>query len=85
MDRYHNSGRLFWILEELLQNSKVPVRAEPDADHTGFLSHLDQRVFLLSEEFPLFSIRMWRIGRLLAASDGSDPPTGAEPDQSTNP
>lgn len=65
VDQYHNSCHLFWVLEELLQKSEVPCRVEAGSDRTGFLGHLEQRVFLLSDEFPLFSIYMWRIGGLL--------------------
>lgn len=66
LDEYQNSCHLFWILEELLQ---VPCRVEVGAEQTGFLSRLEQRVFALSDEFPLFSINMWRIGGLLSSSD----------------
>ncbi|XP_035534279.1 meiosis-specific protein MEI4 [Morone saxatilis] len=69
MDQYQNSCCLFWILEELLQKSKVPCRMEVGSEQAGFLSHLERRVFLLSNEFPLFSISMWRIGGLLTVSD----------------
>uniref|UniRef100_A0A3B4YZ80 Meiosis-specific, MEI4 homolog (S. cerevisiae) n=1 Tax=Seriola lalandi dorsalis TaxID=1841481 RepID=A0A3B4YZ80_SERLL len=69
VDQYQNSCYLFWIVEELLQKSKVPCRVEVESEQTGFLSHLEQRVFLLSDEFPLFSIYMWRIGGLLTCSD----------------
>ncbi|XP_028252673.1 meiosis-specific protein MEI4 isoform X2 [Parambassis ranga] len=69
LDEYQNSCHLFWILEELLQKSQVPCRVEVGAEQTGFLSRLEQRVFVLSDEFPLFSISMWRIGGLLRSSD----------------
>ncbi|XP_070705947.1 meiosis-specific protein MEI4 [Pempheris klunzingeri] len=69
VDQYQNSCRLFGILEELLQKSKVPCRVEAGSEQAGFLGHLEQRVFFLSNEFPLFSIYMWRIGGLLASSD----------------
>ncbi|TMS12503.1 Meiosis-specific protein MEI4 [Larimichthys crocea] len=68
MDHYQNSCYLFWILEELLQKSKVPYRVEVGSEQMGFLIHLEQRVFQLSREFPLFSICMWRMGRLLTSS-----------------
>ncbi|XP_062266976.1 meiosis-specific protein MEI4 isoform X2 [Platichthys flesus] len=68
VDRYHNSCHLFWILEQLLQNSRVPCRVELGSEQTGFLRHLEQHLFLLSDEFPLFSIYMWRIGSLLTSS-----------------
>ncbi|XP_042246713.1 meiosis-specific protein MEI4 isoform X1 [Thunnus maccoyii] len=69
VDQYQNSCHLFWIVEELLRKSKVPCRVEVGSEQTGFLSHLEQHVFLLSDEFPLFSIYMWRIGSLLTCSD----------------
>ncbi|KAK9531943.1 hypothetical protein VZT92_011331 [Zoarces viviparus] len=69
VDQYQNSCYLFWILEELLQKSEVPCRVEVGSDQTGFLAHFEQRVFQLSEEFPLFSICMWRSGCLLTSSD----------------
>ncbi|XP_018530158.1 meiosis-specific protein MEI4 [Lates calcarifer] len=69
VDQYQNSCYLFWILEELLQKSKVPCRVEVGSELMGFQSHLEQQVFLLSDEFPLFSICMWRIGELLTSTD----------------
>ncbi|XP_047428999.1 meiosis-specific protein MEI4 [Mugil cephalus] len=71
VDRYQNSFHLFWVLEELLQKPKettvavASCRAEVD-----FLGFLEQRVFALSEEFPLFSVCMWRIGGLLRRRGG---------------
>ncbi|KAM4521755.1 meiosis-specific protein MEI4 [Odontesthes bonariensis] len=71
VDQYQNSCHLFFIVEKLLQQSEVARwRLEAGSELMGLLSHLEQRVFLLSEEFPLFSIYMWRIGSLLTASDG---------------
>ncbi|XP_020512896.2 meiosis-specific protein MEI4 [Labrus bergylta] len=69
VDQYQNSCFLFGVVEELLLRSKVPCRVEVGSDQSGFLSHLEQHVFLLSNEFPLFSIFMWRIGGLLTSSD----------------
>uniref|UniRef100_A0A3B4ZEX7 Uncharacterized protein n=1 Tax=Stegastes partitus TaxID=144197 RepID=A0A3B4ZEX7_9TELE len=69
VDQYQNSCHLFSILEALLQKSKVSCRLEVGSEQMAFLSHLEQRAFLLSDEFPLFSIRMWRIGGLLKSSD----------------
>lgn len=68
LDQYDNSFHLFWVLEQLL-TCEASCRAAPGPDHTGFLTHLDQHVLLLSEEFPLFSIYMWRTGALLSSSD----------------
>ncbi|XP_041661616.1 meiosis-specific protein MEI4 isoform X2 [Cheilinus undulatus] len=69
VDQYQNSCFLFWVVEQLLQRSKVPCRVGVGSDQSGFFSHLEQRVFLLSSEFPLFSLYMWRIGGLLTSSD----------------
>ncbi|KAM6991751.1 meiosis-specific protein MEI4 [Tautogolabrus adspersus] len=69
VNQYQNSCFLFGVVEKLLQRSKVPCRVEVGSDQSGFLSHLEQRVFLLSNEFPLFCIYMWRIGGLLTSSD----------------
>ncbi|XP_060947943.1 meiosis-specific protein MEI4 [Limanda limanda] len=68
VDRYHNSCRLLWILEQLLQNPEVRGRLETGSEQTSFLRHLEQHLLLLSEEFPLFTIYMWRIGSLLTSS-----------------
>ncbi|XP_035473168.1 meiosis-specific protein MEI4 isoform X2 [Scophthalmus maximus] len=69
LDRYRNSCHLFQILEELLRTSPAPRRVEVGPEESGFLTQLEQRVFPLSDEFPLFSIFMWRIGGLLTSSD----------------
>ncbi|XP_053193455.1 meiosis-specific protein MEI4 [Scomber japonicus] len=69
LDQYQNSCHLFWIVEEVLQKSKVPCRVEVGSEQTGFLRHLERHVYLLSDEFPLFSIYMWRIGSLLTTSE----------------
>lgn len=66
--QYHNSFHLFRCVETLLQSSRLPYRVEVGSDPTGFLAHLQQRVFLLSEEFPLFSVNMWMVGGLLASA-----------------
>lgn len=73
LDQYHNSCHLFWVLEQLLHNSEASCRVPVEPDHMGFLTHLDQHVLLLSEEFPLFSIYMWRTGLLLTSSDRPHP------------
>ncbi|XP_034556146.1 meiosis-specific protein MEI4 [Notolabrus celidotus] len=73
VDQYQNSCSLFSVVEQLLQKSKVPCRVELRSDQSGFLRHLEQRVFLLSSEFPLFSIYMWRVGGLLTSSDSEKP------------
>lgn len=65
--QYHNSFHLFWIVKTLLQSSQEPSRLAVGWAHTGFLAHMERRVFLLSEEFPLFSMHMWLIGGLLSS------------------
>lgn len=75
--QYHNSFHLFWIVKTLLQNSKVAYRVAVGSDTTGFLAHLERRVFLLSEEFPLFSMYMWMIGGLLTSTGTGPTPATA--------
>ncbi|XP_034017803.1 meiosis-specific protein MEI4 [Thalassophryne amazonica] len=65
VDQYENSCHLFMILEELLQKSEVRGREVIGAEKDIFLKHLEQNLCLLSEEFPLFAIYMWKIGSLL--------------------
>uniref|UniRef100_A0A668UNM2 Uncharacterized protein n=1 Tax=Oreochromis aureus TaxID=47969 RepID=A0A668UNM2_OREAU len=67
VDRYQKSCYLFAVLEELLQNPEVAHRVEVGPEQLEFLSHVEQQVFLLSDEFPLFSIRMWGIRGLLTS------------------
>lgn len=71
---YQNSCCLFGVLEELLQRPEVACRVEVGSEQAGFLSHVERRVFLLSDEFPLFSVRMWRLGGLLASLSRRDGP-----------
>ncbi|XP_077949500.1 meiosis-specific protein MEI4 [Gasterosteus aculeatus] len=72
VDQYQNSCYLFWILEKLLQSCEGPCRVEVCSELTELL---EQRIFLLSKEFPLFSICWWRLRCLLTSSD----PSGSEP------
>ncbi|KAM8831467.1 meiosis-specific protein MEI4 isoform 1-T2 [Spinachia spinachia] len=65
VDQYQNSCYLFWVLEELLQSCEGPCRVEVWSELT------EQRIFLLSHEFPLFSICWWRLRCLLTSSDRS--------------
>lgn len=55
-------------MKTLLQRSKVPYRLATGWDGTGFLAHLERRVFVLSEEFPLLSMSMWMVGGLLTST-----------------
>ncbi|XP_008395234.1 meiosis-specific protein MEI4 isoform X2 [Poecilia reticulata] len=66
LDRYQNSCHLLWVLERLLPGPD-PARRRPEleAAQTAFLHRLELLVFLLWDEFPLFSVLMWRIGKLL--------------------
>ncbi|RVE56073.1 hypothetical protein OJAV_G00232670 [Oryzias javanicus] len=67
LDNYLNSCQLFWILESLLQRSGAKGRTEEAGSNlTSLLGQLEQRVFLLSDEFPLFSMYMYRIKDFLA-------------------
>ncbi|KAM4712919.1 meiosis-specific protein MEI4 isoform 1-T2 [Anableps anableps] len=69
MDQYQNSCHLLWVLEKLLQDPEAAWwRAEVELEKTAFLRRLELRVFLLWDEFPLFSIFMWRIGNLLTST-----------------
>ncbi|PWA28631.1 hypothetical protein CCH79_00020401 [Gambusia affinis] len=66
LDQYQNSCHLLWVLESLLPGlDSAQRRPELEAAQTAFLHRLELRVFLLWDEFPLFSILMWRIGKLL--------------------
>ncbi|XP_014831113.1 PREDICTED: meiosis-specific protein MEI4-like [Poecilia mexicana] len=66
LDRYQNSCHLLWVLERLLSSpDRAWWRPELEAVQTAFLHRLELLVFLLWDEFPLFSILMWRIGKLL--------------------
>ncbi|XP_068454799.1 meiosis-specific protein MEI4 isoform X2 [Clinocottus analis] len=60
--QYQNSCYLFWVVERLVQGSRLAL--EPD--QVGSLDRL-QLVFLLSDEFPVFFICLWRLGCLLAS------------------
>uniref|UniRef100_A0A3B5R0G1 Meiosis-specific, MEI4 homolog (S. cerevisiae) n=1 Tax=Xiphophorus maculatus TaxID=8083 RepID=A0A3B5R0G1_XIPMA len=66
LDRYQNSCHLLWVLERLLPGlDSAQRRPELEVAQTAFLHRLELRVFLLWDEFPLFSVLMWRIGKLL--------------------
>ncbi|KAM9703989.1 LOW QUALITY PROTEIN: meiosis-specific protein MEI4 [Menidia menidia] len=72
--RYQNSCFLFWLLERLLQSWGGAVGGVGGGGGggggggaTGLLAHLEQRLFPLAEEFPLFSVYLWKIGGLLTS------------------
>ncbi|XP_065124952.1 meiosis-specific protein MEI4 [Paramisgurnus dabryanus] len=55
--RYENSFYVFWVLEQLSADAHNDVSLE-------VMTQLENRAFCLSDEFPLFSLYMWRIGGL---------------------
>lgn len=55
--RYQNSFYVFWLLEQLAQDTDCIVNQE-------LVIHLETKAFALADEFPLFSLYMWRIGGL---------------------
>ncbi|KAM6465566.1 meiosis-specific protein MEI4 isoform 2-T3 [Liasis olivaceus] len=70
--QYENIFFLCSILEQLLethteQKNKTSLGYE-EKEKKKFLQDLDQAIFHLSEEFPLFCIYLWRLGTLLNAA-----------------
>ncbi|XP_050960467.1 meiosis-specific protein MEI4 isoform X2 [Labeo rohita] len=57
---YENSFYVFWLLEHLAQDSDYDVNQE-------LVIQLETKAFPLADEFPLFSLYMWRIGGLFRA------------------
>lgn len=80
--QYQNSFHLFWAVKTLLQSSQLPSRPALGSGGTGFLAQLERRVFLLSEEFPLFSMHMWMVGGLLSSTPSSQHTPAAPPSSS---
>ncbi|KAK6297271.1 meiosis-specific protein MEI4 [Coregonus clupeaformis] len=74
MSLYENSFYLFWLLEQLLQVRQGPPGATGGTGHhwspeqKALLGRLEHSVLLLSDDFPLYALYMWRIGALLAPS-----------------
>ncbi|KAJ3606693.1 hypothetical protein NHX12_026212 [Muraenolepis orangiensis] len=66
--RYENSFYLFWVLEKLLVVGGGSAGPGCTQEHQAFLGLLGHGVLLLSEEFPLLSLYMWRVGALLLPS-----------------
>ncbi|NXK90528.1 MEI4 protein, partial [Formicarius rufipectus] len=67
--QYENIFPLFMILEQLLQN-ETEKSSISSSDYEGeekikFLKNLDQIILHLSDEFPLFSLYLWRVSVLL--------------------
>ena len=77
MALYENSFYLFWILEQLLQGGPVPGGAQGTKGSSQLWTpeqktvwgHLENRVLLLSDEFPLFALYLWRLRALLPPSN----------------
>ncbi|NWW45213.1 MEI4 protein, partial [Pedionomus torquatus] len=67
--QYENISSLCMILEQLLENKSEGGNAS-SSDYDGeekikFLKNLDQIILHLSDEFPLFSLYLWRVSVLL--------------------
>uniref|UniRef100_A0A674GHM0 Meiotic double-stranded break formation protein 4 n=1 Tax=Taeniopygia guttata TaxID=59729 RepID=A0A674GHM0_TAEGU len=67
--QYENISLLCMILEQLLQNETEESNIS-SSDYGGeekikFLKNLDQVILHLSDEFPLFSLYLWRVSVLL--------------------
>ncbi|XP_077366080.1 meiosis-specific protein MEI4 isoform X2 [Festucalex cinctus] len=73
VDEYHNALRLLTILEDLLSDSSR--RQEVKWEQTESLRHLEQQVFALSHEFPLFAVTVWRVAALAASTNLSSSAT----------
>ncbi|NXG72376.1 MEI4 protein, partial [Baryphthengus martii] len=67
--QYENIFPLCMILEQLLQNgteaSNISSTEYDEEEKTRFLKNLDQIILYLSDEFPLFSLYLWRTSVLL--------------------
>ncbi|XP_067150695.1 meiosis-specific protein MEI4 [Apteryx mantelli] len=67
--QYENIFSLFMILEKLLQNeteeSNISCSEYDGEEKNKFLKNLDQIILHLSDEFPLFSLYLWRVSVLL--------------------
>ncbi|XP_064506162.1 meiosis-specific protein MEI4 isoform X2 [Pseudopipra pipra] len=71
--QYENIFPLCMILEKLLQN-KTEESNVSSSDYEGeekikFLKNLDQIILHLSDEFPLFSLYLWRVSVLLNSAE----------------
>ncbi|XP_077638450.1 meiosis-specific protein MEI4 isoform X2 [Lonchura striata] len=70
--QYENISLLCMILEQLIQNETEESNIS-SSDYGGeekikFLKNLDQVILHLSDEFPLFSLYLWRVSVLLNSS-----------------
>ncbi|NXX14479.1 MEI4 protein, partial [Podargus strigoides] len=71
--QYENIFPLCMILEQLLQNETEESNVS-SSDYDGeekikFLKNLDQIILYLSDEFPLFSLYLWRVNVLLNSAE----------------
>ncbi|XP_068923044.1 meiosis-specific protein MEI4 [Petaurus breviceps papuanus] len=66
---YENMFSIFWVLEQLLQDGTedniMPSIFPAGQETKKFLEQLDQTILHLSDEFPLFTLYIWRVGVLL--------------------
>ncbi|XP_074121530.1 meiosis-specific protein MEI4 isoform X1 [Sminthopsis crassicaudata] len=67
--RYENIFSLCWVLEQILQDrpedNLLPSISPEEQETRKFLDQLDQIILYLSDEFPLFTLYIWRVGILL--------------------
>lgn len=67
--QYENIFPLCMMLEQLLQNeteeSNISSSDYDGEEKVRFLRNLDQIILHLSDEFPLFSLYLWRVSVLL--------------------
>ncbi|XP_077408121.1 proteasome subunit beta type-6 isoform X3 [Vanacampus margaritifer] len=75
VDEYHNALRLLSILEELLSDSPLSWRQEVKSEQMASLRRLQQQMFALWHEFPLFAVTVWRVAMLAASSNLSSSAT----------
>ncbi|XP_019740470.1 meiosis-specific protein MEI4 [Hippocampus comes] len=61
VDEYHNALRLLRILEELPSDSPASRRREATSEQAESLRRLQQQMFAISPEFPLFALTVWRM------------------------
>ncbi|NXH16145.1 MEI4 protein, partial [Bucco capensis] len=70
--QYENIFPLCMILEQLLQNeteeNNLSSSGYDGEAKTPFLHNLDQTILYLSDEFPLFSLYLWRVSVLLSSA-----------------
>ncbi|XP_061479153.1 meiosis-specific protein MEI4 isoform X3 [Rhineura floridana] len=70
--QYENIFFLCRVLEQLLETETEHENAAnsgfDEKEKKTFLQNLDQAIFHLSDEFPLFCIYLWRLGTLLNAA-----------------